>query len=92
MDVPSHVSVETKEWLQDNDQDGLLHSIVRKGELSDFVSCADLLTASKYAGIEASKVKLGRLMHKTFGIKSATKKMRWIIYNDFGIKKIVVRS
>jgi hypothetical protein len=66
--------VETKEWLQDNDQDGLLHSIVSKGELSDFV-CADLLTAAKSAGIEASKVKLGRLMHKTFGIKSATKKI-----------------
>ena len=73
VDAPDHVSVETGEWIRDTDQDSLLNKVVMRGSPTDFVSCGDLLQAATEAGMEVSKVKLGRLMYKKFGIKSKNK-------------------
>lgn len=75
VDVPPHVSVETKEWIQDGDQDEIITTVVKKAGPNDFITCAELESVTKEAGMEISKVKLGRLMHKTFGVKSAPKRV-----------------
>ena len=43
---------------------GLLTTVVKRARADDFITCVELEFAAKEAGMEVSKVKLGRLLHK----------------------------
>jgi hypothetical protein len=75
VDVPPHISTETKDWVEDTDQDSLLTTFVGVGGPGDFVTCHDLEIAARAAGMEVTKVKLGKLMKKKFGVKSSPKRI-----------------
>jgi hypothetical protein len=75
VDVPPHISTETKDWVEDTDQDSLLTTFVGVGGPDDFVTCHDLEIAARAAGMEVSKVKLGKLMKNKFGVKSSPKRI-----------------
>eukprot|EP00873_Tetraselmis_striata_P044765 jgi/Tetstr1/465029/TSEL_009757.t1 len=52
-----------------------LKLLVKRGAPDDFVTCAALLAAVHDTGVDVSAVKLGRLMHKTFGLRSSAKRV-----------------
>ena len=71
--APDHISVETAEWLEEQDFDALIKNVVAGGSDEDFVTNKDLLSAANESGMDISKTKLGHLMKRVFGISTVNR-------------------
>ena len=74
-DLPVSVLRETDEWVGADADNVNLASMLVQGLPEDFVKASDFHAAALQCGMQISGAKLGKAVHRHFGVQSSVKKM-----------------